>query len=182
MYLEPQHLWKSNATHSERRYIPGPCAPPMENVPSPPSLIAIHWGDIYNSSAIMSDQGLSASVMTRTLAENWKFHSVAVAVVGWDAARRGDQARPGLGEWAPRGRGSGDQESSAPASGVLLALICPQPGRHQAQPGAARALGGRGMILAPLTYLLSPPSCCEPVEASCITIPVLCSLKGSANS
>lgn len=31
---------------------------PMETVPSPPFLIAIHWGDIYNSSAIMSDQGL----------------------------------------------------------------------------------------------------------------------------
>ena len=58
MYLESQHLWKSNATHSERKYIPGPCAPPKENVPSPPSLSAIHWGDIYNSSAIMSDQGL----------------------------------------------------------------------------------------------------------------------------
>lgn len=58
MYLESQHLWKSNATHSERKCIPGSRARPMENVPSPPSLIAVHWGDIYNSSAIMSDQGL----------------------------------------------------------------------------------------------------------------------------
>ena len=65
-------------------------------------------------------------------------------MVGWDAAGCGDQARPGLGERAPRGRGLGDKESSAPASGVLLALICPQPGQHQAQPGAARALGGQG--------------------------------------
>ena len=34
------------------------------------------------SSAIMSDQGLGASVTTLTLAENWKSHSVAVAVAG----------------------------------------------------------------------------------------------------
>lgn len=58
MYLEPQHLWKSNATHSESKCIPGLCAWPMENVSFPPFLIAIHWGDIYNSSAIMSNQGL----------------------------------------------------------------------------------------------------------------------------
>ena len=67
-----------------------------------------------------------------------------------------------------------------PASGVLLALICPQPAqhpRHQAQPWAAGALWvARRMTPAPLTCTLSPPS----AEASCISIPILCSLKGSA--
>lgn len=53
MYLEPEHLWKSNATHSAA----GPAPRPPGTGPSPPGLIAIHRGDIYNSSAIMSNQG-----------------------------------------------------------------------------------------------------------------------------
>lgn len=44
MYLEPMHLWKSNVTHSQRNAFPGWAPRPMENVPSPPFLIAIHSG------------------------------------------------------------------------------------------------------------------------------------------
>jgi hypothetical protein len=69
-----------------------PGTPPLQS-PLPALLIAIHWDDIYNSPTIMSDQGLWASVMTCTLAENWKFYSVAVAVEG----------RGHSGEWEPRG-------------------------------------------------------------------------------
>lgn len=57
MYLEPSHLWKSNTTQSERKCIPAQAHRPLQS-PLPALLIAIHWGDIYNSPTIMSDQGL----------------------------------------------------------------------------------------------------------------------------
>lgn len=57
--------------------------------------------------------------MTCTLAENWKFHSVAVAmavaVVGWDAAGCGNQRHTGLSERAAEGQGNGDKRRDSVA-------------------------------------------------------------------